>query len=76
MHSTIAGSSKNGRRFGCNNLLHFAIVQLVKLGYTAHIDNEPGVGIMRYNLFLSEIFAALGDVDRAAEITIAYFEEI
>lgn len=31
---------------------------------------------MSYNLFLSEIFAALGNEDHAAEIAIAYFEEI
>lgn len=31
---------------------------------------------MAYNLFLSEIFAAIGDIGRAADIAIAYFEEI
>lgn len=38
-HSTTVVSSKNGKHYGCNNLLHFASVQLVKLSYTAHIDN-------------------------------------
>ena len=31
---------------------------------------------MGYSLFLSEIFATLGDSDRAAEIAITCFEEI
>lgn len=31
---------------------------------------------MSYTLFLSEIFAALGDADHAAEIAITCFEEI